>query len=113
MTKTMIDDVVAGYARTARLMEEWGMDGVDVHAAHGYLIHQFLSPVTNLRDDDYGGSDENRLRFLLEIMRALRSGVSPDFTVGIRFAPDETVGGVGVKETTEILTRVEAEELTD
>src|SRR3546814_9345572 len=42
MTKTMIDDVVAGYARTARLMEEWGMDGVDVHAAHGYLIHQFL-----------------------------------------------------------------------
>lgn len=113
MTKTMIDDVVAGYARTARLMEEWGMDGVDVHAAHGYLIHQFLSPVTNLRDDEYGGSDENRLRFLLEIMRAIRSEVSPDFTVGIRFAPDETVGGVGVKETTDILARVEAEALTD
>jgi 2,4-dienoyl-CoA reductase-like NADH-dependent reductase (Old Yellow Enzyme family)/thioredoxin reductase len=113
MTKTMIDDVVAGYARTARLMEDWGMDGVDVHAAHGYLIHQFLSPVTNVREDDYGGTTENRMRFLLEVMRAIRSEVSPDFTVGIRFAPDETVGGIGVTETSEILTCVEEEALID
>lgn len=113
MTRTMIEDVIAGYARTARLMEEWGMDGVDVHAAHGYLIHQFLSPVTNKREDDYGGSFDNRARFLLDIMRAIRAEVSPDFVAGIRFAPDETIGGVGVEETARLVAQIEELGLTD
>lgn len=91
MTQTMIDDAVAGYADAARVVKESGIDGVEIHAAHGYLVHQFLSPALNHREDDYGGSAENRLRFLRQILAAVRSAVSSDFPVGIRLAGDDGI----------------------
>lgn len=97
MTKMMIDEIVAAYAHTARRCEEWGLDGVEVHAAHGYLIGQFLSPAFNIREDEYGGPFENRVRFLHEVVAAVRSSVSKGFPVGIRVAPDGMVGGADIE----------------
>jgi 2,4-dienoyl-CoA reductase-like NADH-dependent reductase (Old Yellow Enzyme family) len=68
MTKSMIDEVVEGFASAARRVKAGGIDGVEIHGAHGYLIAQFLSPATNHREDEYGGSLENRLRFLREVL---------------------------------------------
>lgn len=93
MTKAMIDDTVAAFAAAARRVEQGGLDGVELHAAHGYLIGQFLSPATNHRDDEYGGSTENRSRFLHEILAAIRSEVSAGFPVGIRISGDEFIEG--------------------
>jgi 2,4-dienoyl-CoA reductase-like NADH-dependent reductase (Old Yellow Enzyme family) len=88
MTKNMIDEVVDSYAKTARRCQEWGIDGVEIHCAHGYLPAQFLSPATNRREDDYGGSFENRVRFILEVVTAVRHAVKGDYPVGVRVAPD-------------------------
>jgi 2,4-dienoyl-CoA reductase-like NADH-dependent reductase (Old Yellow Enzyme family) len=70
MTKAMIDEVVASFARAARRVKDGGLDGIEIHAAHGYLVGQFLSPATNHREDEYGGTFENRNRFLVEILEA-------------------------------------------
>jgi 2,4-dienoyl-CoA reductase-like NADH-dependent reductase (Old Yellow Enzyme family) len=68
-----------------------GYDGVELHAAHGYLPQQFLSAATNLRTDGYGGDLENRMRFLLEIYPAVRDAVGPDYLIGIRLTAPEPV----------------------
>ena len=93
MTKAMIDQVVESYAETARKCASWGVDGIELHCAHGYLIAQFLSPNSNKRRDEYGGSWENRCRFMLEVARAVRVAV-PNITVGARFSPELIVGGL-------------------
>ena len=93
MTKGMIDDTVAAFASAAKRVETGGLDGVELHAAHGYLIGSFLSPATNQRDDDYGGSTENRTRFVREILAAIRSEVTAGFPVGIRISGDEFIEG--------------------
>jgi 2,4-dienoyl-CoA reductase-like NADH-dependent reductase (Old Yellow Enzyme family) len=93
MTKTMIDEVVAGFAAAARRTKEGGLDGVEVHGAHGYLVSQFLSPVSNRRDDEYGGSLENRVRFLREVLEAIRAAVGKDYVVGVRISSSEEVEG--------------------
>ena len=67
----------------------YGFDGVEVHSPHGYLIHQFLSSRSNQRIDEYGGSLENRARFLLNIIRKTRERVGPDRALGARFSGDE------------------------
>jgi 2,4-dienoyl-CoA reductase-like NADH-dependent reductase (Old Yellow Enzyme family) len=113
MTKAMIDTIVEAYADTARRCEEYGLDGVDVHCAHGYLPSQFLSAVINRREDDYGGSFENRARFILEILTAVRGAVSKNFVVGVRVAPDLTVGGVGIDENLRIAQMLEERGLID
>lgn len=114
MSKTQIDDIVAAFAAAARLCRDSGLDGVEIHAAHGYLIQQFLSPNSNRRGDEYGGSLENRMRFLLEVMRAVRAeAVRPGFAVGIRLAPDLTRGGVGIDENVAVIRALEAEDLAD
>lgn len=113
MTKMMIDEIVAAYADVARRCEQWGLDGVEVHAAHGYLIGQFLSPVFNRREDEYGGSFENRVRFLHEVVTAVRASVSKGFPVGIRVAPDVMVGGTGVEENLETARFLEERGLID
>ena len=89
MTKGEIEEVIEGYAHSASIMKQAGMDGVELHGAHGYLIQQFLSPVTNHRTDEYGGSEENRARFALEVGEAVRASVGRDFAVGIRLSADE------------------------
>lgn len=84
MTVPQIRATIARFATTARRAEEAGFDGVEVHAAHGYLLSQFLSPLVNTRTDEWGGCLENRARLLLEIVRAIRAEVAPDFAVAVK-----------------------------
>lgn len=84
MTASDIADVVKRFAASAILAESAGFTGVQVHAAHGYLLSQFLSPLTNRRSDQWGGSLENRARLLLDVVRAVRAAVSPNFAVSVK-----------------------------
>ncbi|WP_340265892.1 oxidoreductase [Sphingobium mellinum] len=113
MTKAMIDEVIGGYAECARRMEQYGLDGVDIHGAHGYLPAQFFSPNSNKREDEYGGSFENRARFIMEIMRAIRNAVSRDFVVGIRVATDLIENGLSTDDYLKLTHMLEAEDLID
>jgi 2,4-dienoyl-CoA reductase-like NADH-dependent reductase (Old Yellow Enzyme family) len=109
MTKTMIDDVVASFATAARRCRDGGLDGVDVHASSGYLIHEFLSPALNQRTDEYGGSLENRMRFLVEVMHAIRAEVGEGgFAVGVRLPNEDYVpGGLTAEQNAEIAQKIE------
>ena len=89
LSKRLIREIVAGYGDAARRMKTAGMDGCEIVASHGYLPSQFLNPRVNLRDDAYGGSMENRLRFLREVVADIRSKVGRDFVVGLRITGDE------------------------
>jgi len=113
MTKLMIETIIGAYVDCAVRMESYGLDGVDVHCAHGYLPAQFLSANTNKREDEYGGSFENRARFILQLLAAIRAAVSRNFVVGVRVAPDLTVGGVGVDENLRISQMLEERGLID
>jgi 2,4-dienoyl-CoA reductase-like NADH-dependent reductase (Old Yellow Enzyme family) len=79
-----IEEVTEAFGSCARRAKAWGFDAVQLHAAHGYLINQFLSPLTNQRTDSYGGSRENRCRFLMEVYRRVRSAVGPAFPVLVK-----------------------------
>lgn len=113
MTKPMIDEVIASYAKAARDCEAWGLDGVELHGCHGYLPAQFLSLNANKREDDYGGSFDNRARFTIEVMTAIRAAVSPGFVVGIRVGDDNTVGGVDAQDYLRLTTMLEDRGLVD
>ncbi|HET6873336.1 MAG TPA: NAD(P)-binding protein, partial [Acidimicrobiales bacterium] len=109
MSTPMIADTVAAFAAAAGRYREGGLDGVELHAAHGYLIGQFLSPATNTRDDEYGGSTENRCRFLVEILDAIRAEVGADFPVGVRLSgTDYIAGGIDPPEAARIASYVES-----
>ncbi|QKZ07667.1 NADH:flavin oxidoreductase/NADH oxidase family protein [Pseudomonas eucalypticola] len=84
MPPAVIEEVIQRFANTARLGEAAGFTGVEIHAAHGYLLSQFLSPLTNQRTDEWGGSLANRARLLLEIVKAVRAVVSPGFAVAVK-----------------------------
>lgn len=86
-----IKEIVEAYAQAARRAKEAGCDFVEVHGAHGYLITQFLSPFSNNRDDQYGGSDDGRMRFPSEVLQAVRKAVGTEFPVTIRISADEMV----------------------
>ncbi|GAA4785935.1 NADH:flavin oxidoreductase [Streptomyces ziwulingensis] len=86
MTRDDIDGTVAAYARTAADARRAGFDAIELHAAHGYLIDQFLWPVTNRRTDAYGGSAQARVRFGVEVVRACREAVGPSFPIILRFS---------------------------
>ena len=79
-----IKDVVAGFAKTASNMKRAGFPGVEIQTAHSYLLSEFLTPAYNKRKDEYGGSLENRMRFPLEVVRAVREEVGPDYVAGVR-----------------------------
>jgi 2,4-dienoyl-CoA reductase-like NADH-dependent reductase (Old Yellow Enzyme family) len=81
------------YARAARRAARLGLDGLEIHAAHGYLLHQFLSPIANRRSDDYGGSLENRMRFPLEIFEVVRAAFPADKPVWARISATDWVPG--------------------
>ncbi len=89
LTEEEILDLVQRFAAAAVTARETGFTGVQVHGAHGYLISSFLSPVTNQRTDAWGGSLENRARFLLEVVRAVRRAVGPDFPVALKLNSDD------------------------
>ncbi len=113
MTKPMISEIVGAYAEAAKSCSQWGIDGVEVHAAHGYLPAQFLTPALNQRHDEYGGSFENRIRFLVEILVAVRAAVPNGYPLGVRVAPDFIAGGVDVAEVQRIVGYIEERGLID
>jgi 2,4-dienoyl-CoA reductase-like NADH-dependent reductase (Old Yellow Enzyme family) len=93
MTLTEIKDIIIAFGAGALRAKEWGFDAVQLHGAHGYLINQFLSPLTNQRNDQYGGSIENRCRFLLETYQAVRSAVGDDYPVMIKLNGSDNIDG--------------------
>ncbi|WP_308190289.1 NADH:flavin oxidoreductase/NADH oxidase [Amycolatopsis sp. GM8] len=108
MTRDDIAGTVRGFAAAAARADRAGFDVIELHAAHGYLIHQFLSPLSNFRTDDYGGSFDNRIRLLVEIVDAVRTewpGRKPLF---VRFSASEWVeGGWTVEDTAELAARIQ------
>lgn len=93
MTLDEIAMVVEAHADVAENLIEAGLDGVELQMAHGHLIQQFLSPASNQREDAYGGSPENRIRFARETLRAVRDRIGPDRTLGLRISADEFMEG--------------------
>lgn len=94
LTTADIDRIITRFARTAELAVAGGFNGVQVHAAHGYLVSQFLSPLSNRRDDDWGGDPKRRMRLLLEIVAAVRESVGPSVPVSVKLnSKDFTHGG--------------------
>ncbi len=92
-----IDLVVQQFAAGARRAKTAGFDGVEIHGGHGYLLSSFVSPITNTRTDQYGGSLENRMRFLLEVVAAVRAEVGPDFPVWVKLDSREVGKPDGIK----------------
>jgi len=93
MSLERVAQVIGAFAKAAGRARQAGFDAVELHGAHGYLLNQFLSPFSNKREDEYGGNDENRMRFILEIITAVRKVVGPGFPVWIRVSADELVRG--------------------
>ena len=108
MTKAMIDGVLEHYAKAAALCRDAGFEMLLIHAGHGWLLEQFLSPATNTRDDEYGGDIENRARLALEVISAVRSVVGPNFPLELRISADEYLdGGYTFKDTLSFAKLVE------
>jgi len=97
MAQDDIDELVDAFAQAARWSIEGGLHGVEVHIAHGYLLQQFMSPITNQRTDHYGGSWENRIRLAREVVAAVREAIGPEIPMGVRIG-SEAVGDGGVTE---------------
>ena len=93
MTRDEIKEVVEAFAAEAVRCKQAGVDGVEIHGAHGYLFTQFMSPNSNKRTDEYGGDAEGRMRFVVEVIDAIRAAVGKDFVVGIRVSVDTLSGG--------------------
>lgn len=107
LTVTEIKETITHFAEAAWRVKEGGLDGVELINQGGYLINQFLSPITNLRTDDYGGDFEKRLRFPIEAVRAVRVRVGPGFPIGYRTCGDEFMkGGNTYKEIRQITQRI-------
>lgn len=99
LTREDLDRIRAAFAEAARRVRAAGFDLVEIHGAHGYLLNQFYSPLTNRRTDEYGGTRENRLRFPLEVVAAVRQAVGPDYPVFYRFgASDRLPDGLTVED---------------
>jgi 2,4-dienoyl-CoA reductase-like NADH-dependent reductase (Old Yellow Enzyme family) len=108
MTLEQIKATVSRFALTSSRAELAGFDGVEIHAAHGYLLSQFLSPLVNKRTDAYGGSLENRARMLLEIVGAVRSVVSPSFAVAVKLnSADFQRGGFDADDARAVIAMLE------
>ena len=107
-----IEDLIKRFGETARIFEKAGFDGVQIHGAHGYLLNQFLSPITNKRTDRWGGSLENRARFLLEIIRNVRASVGEGFGVGLKLnSADFQRGGFTEDDASEVIKWLNNEKL--
>jgi 2,4-dienoyl-CoA reductase-like NADH-dependent reductase (Old Yellow Enzyme family) len=108
MTNEQIIATVERFATAAKLAEQAGFDGVEVHAAHGYLISQFLSPLVNRRDDEWGGPLENRARLLLDVVRAIRMVVSPSLAVAVKLnSADFQRGGFDAEDAGRVIAMLE------
>lgn len=104
LTEDEIVALIQRFARSAGIVKRAGFSGVQIHAAHGYLISQFLSPLTNQRSDQWGGSAENRRRFVLEVYRAMRAEVGAAFPIGIKLnSADFQQGGFSEDESLAVI----------
>jgi 2,4-dienoyl-CoA reductase-like NADH-dependent reductase (Old Yellow Enzyme family) len=109
LTDSEIVDLIARFALAVRVARDTGFTGAQIHGAHGYLISQFLSPRANKRDDKWGGSLENRARFLLDIIRASRAAVGPAFPISVKLnSADFQKGGFAFEESLTVARWLEA-----
>lgn len=114
LTTREVKETIETYVMCAVHCIEAGMDGVEIHGAQGHLIQQFLSPFTNRREDEYGGTPENRMRFARDILEGVRRRVGPKAIVGYRMGVEEfTEGGLGIDDTVEIARQLCADGLVD
>lgn len=112
LTSAEIEDIIDRFATTAAICEAAGFDGVQIHGAHGYLITQFLSPLSNRRTDEWGGDPQRRRRFVLEVVRRVRARVSPGFAVAIKLnSADFQRGGFTEDESRAVLEALAPEGL--
>ncbi|WP_413734256.1 NADH:flavin oxidoreductase/NADH oxidase [Sodalis sp. RH21] len=110
MTLQQIDQLKADFVAAAKRAERIGFNLIELHAAHGYLLHQFLSPLANQRQDSYGGSLENRIRLTLEVVQAVRAAVSPGIPVGVRISGSDWVaGGWDIEQSTVLAKALKAQ----
>lgn len=108
MDEDEIEDVIQRFTVTAKKAEQAGFDGVEIHAAHGYLIAQFLSPLTNKRQDKWGGSLENRARLLLEVVKSVKAACHDDFAVSVKLnSADFQRGGFDVEDAEQVVKMLE------
>ena len=109
MTKNEIFQIIGDFKNAAVRVKKAGFDGVQIHAAHGYLLSQFLSPFFNKRKDEYGGSIENRARLILEILQAIRSELGRKFTILIKINSDDFIeGGFAQSEMIQVSAMLES-----
>ena len=109
MTTADIEQVIVGFVRAAQLAQQAGFGGVQIHSAHGYLLSQFLSPNTNLRNDEWGGSLENRSRLLLTIIKQMREAVGPGFPISVKLnSADFQRGGFSEDDSLEVVQMLDA-----
>lgn len=102
-----IREVIEAFCLSARNLVRAGFDGIEIHAAHGYLVGQFLSPQANMRMDAYGGAAENRARLLVDLIAAVRDSIGPTLPLGVRLSADEELdGGLTVTDSCDIARRV-------
>lgn len=100
LTDEEIEDIIDAFCNAARRVKEAGFDGVEIHSAHGYLLNQFFSPLTNKRADEYGGDVHNRIRIHLRIIKAVRTVVGEDFPILLRLgASDYMFGGTTIEDS--------------
>lgn len=110
LTEEAIWDIIKRFGTTARIMKEAGFTGCQIHGAHGYLVSQFLSSISNVRTDQWGGSLTNRARFVLEIYREIRRQVGSDYPIGIKInSADFQRGGFTEKDSVEVINLLENE----
>jgi 2,4-dienoyl-CoA reductase-like NADH-dependent reductase (Old Yellow Enzyme family) len=108
LSTSEIVEIVAGFGEAARRAVEAGFDGVELHGCHGYLLNQFMSPLTNHRDDEYGGDPERRLRFPLDVIHEVKRRLGGSHLLLYRFAGDDFIpGGLTLEQTLNIAPRVE------
>jgi len=108
LTIDEIHHLPTAFASTARLAQQAGFGGVQVHAAHGFLLSQFLSPLFNKRRDAYGGAIANRMRLLLDVIEAIRAAVGPDFPIAVKLnSSDQLEGGFAPEDALEVVAALE------
>lgn len=114
MTLEEVRSAVRGFADAARTLRDTGFDGAEIHGAQGHLIQEFLSSYSNVRDDEYGGSFDNRLRFAREILTSVRAAVGDDFAIGLRLAGEEfSPQGIDLDEACKISIALTVDGLVD
>lgn len=108
LDEELITEIVHAYGHVASLAKRAGFEMVMIHGGHGWLINQFLSPLFNHREDEYGGSLENRCRFAIRVLKSVREAVGPDFLIEFRMSGSEfTEGGYGLEDGVEIAKMIE------